>query len=310
MRAVWQPQATLLLLLGVAAAGGVLCLYGLVGTLQLGSAHLPGFFLMPTLPPSLVLLMLGVVLTCVGLTVSLGLFHHRKQRRRNVQHVQREALMSSWQVWLSMLVSGFLFCLGLVWLLRHGPHLHRLLERLRAGVFSAQTLLGASIHGLPRQVDSPLAGYTLFFIVLGIYGGLALLALWALVEEWAPSSRSLSQNNAEVRRLERAVAAGIQALHRYKEPRQAIIACYARLEHLLAAHGMPVSPVLTPREWMRIVLQDQEVPAEAFAGLIELFSLARYSLHPLDHTARQRALTYLETIRLHLMQETTRATPA
>ena len=44
-------------------------------------------------------------------------------------------------------------------------------------------------------------------------------------------------------------------------------------------------------------------PVEALAGLIQLFEQARYSLHPLDDTARTQATAYLTTIQTHLAAE-------
>jgi hypothetical protein len=54
-------------------------------------------------------------------------------------------------------------------------------------------------------------------------------------------------------------------------------------------------------------LQDLDLPTNAFAGLVGLFELARYSLHPLDDTARRAAMTYLEQLQAHLQQDGTHA---
>jgi hypothetical protein len=57
-------------------------------------------------------------------------------------------------------------------------------------------------------------------------------------------------------------------------------------------------------------LRDVALPAEAFAGLVALFELARYSLHPLDDTARLSAMAYLEQLQTHLQQDETHAAHA
>jgi hypothetical protein len=101
-------------------------------------------------------------------------------------------------------------------------------------------------------------------------------------------------------------------LQQHDDPRLAIIACYARLEHLLEDHGVPADTTLTPQEYMGAALQGLDVTseplAEALANLVQLFELARYSLHPLDDEAKQAAATYLETIKSHLEWEAALAT--
>ena len=106
------------------------------------------------------------------------------------------------------------------------------------------------------------------------------------------------------RQVQRAVAAGLQELRTHTDPRQAIIACYARLEHLLTDYGVPAYEHLTPQEYMGTALQDLDLPTDAFAGLVALFELARYSLHPLDDTARRTAMAYLEQLQTHLNRTT------
>jgi hypothetical protein len=109
------------------------------------------------------------------------------------------------------------------------------------------------------------------------------------------------------RQVQRAVAAGLQELRTHTDPRQAIIACYARLEYLLNDYGVPAYEHLTPQEYMGTALHDLDLPTDAFAGLVRLFELARYSLHPLDDTARHTAMAYLEQLQIHLEQDDTHA---
>jgi hypothetical protein len=61
---------------------------------------------------------------------------------------------------------------------------------------------------------------------------------------------------------------------------------------------------------MGTALRGLDLPIDAFAGLVQLFELARYSLHPLDETARQTAMAHLETIQSHLEWEAALATRA
>jgi hypothetical protein len=177
------------------------------------------------------------------------------------------------------------------------------LARWRQGLGEVPEFLAAGTDSFFRQVDSPTAGYTLFIVVIVVYGGLALLGLWVLTWGRDVSAASLEPDQAQLRQVRRAVNAGLRELQSHADPRQAIIACYARLEHLLEEYGVPAYAHLTPQEYMGTALQGLDLPLEALAGLVQLFEQARYSLHPLDDTARAQATTYLTTIYTHLGAE-------
>jgi hypothetical protein len=189
--------------------------------------------------------------------------------------------------------------LMLFWLLRQGSPLREVLQQLRQGLADLQANSGPSIS----QVDSPIVGYALFMVVLVIYGGIAALGIWVLFDARFAVPAASEAETEDIRRVRRAVTAGLRALHDHDNPRHAIIACYAQLEHLLEDHGMPVHVAFTPQEYMGAALRGIDVPADALAGLVSLFEQARYSLHPLDDTDKQAATDHLETIKTHLEGE-------
>jgi len=131
-----------------------------------------------------------------------------------------------------------------------------------------------------------------------------------LCEGWRQAHVHVTEDDARPRQVRRAVAASLQELRTHTDPHQAIIACYARLEHLLEDHGVPAYGHLTPQEYMGAALQDLDLPTDAFAGLVGLFELARYSLHPLDDRARDRAIAHLEQLKAHLERDHTHAVHA
>jgi hypothetical protein len=206
-----------------------------------------------------------------------------------------------------MLASAALLIFGLMWLARHGSHLQDMLQRWREGLEGLHAALQSSPLAVIQQFQSPVAGYALFLIVLVVYGGIALLGMWVLLDTRTRAVSASPEENPQTRRVRRAVTAGLRELRQGAEPRQAIIACYARLEHLLTDYGVPVYDTFTPQEYMGAALQDVDLPIDALAELVRLFELARYSLHPLDETARQAAMTHLETIKSHLEGEVTLA---
>jgi uncharacterized protein DUF4129 len=300
-----QRQVMPGLLLGAAVLGIMLYLSGLSATLQLGDADLPGVLLVPALPAPLYIVMAVVVALGVGCTL-LASFRQRRRRLSRDQEREPEAVKTPWQALISTLGTLTLVLLGLVWLMRHGAEVSQLLERLRQQMSMAQELL-AGTHSLVQQVQSPATGYAMFTMVVLVYGGLGLLGLWILYEGWGKTRFQSATDDPRPRQLQRAVAAGLQELRTHTDPRQAIIACYARLEYLLTDYGVPAYEHLTPQEYMGTALQDLDLPTNAFAGLVGLFELARYSLHPLDDTARRAAMTYLEQLQAHLQQDGTHA---
>jgi hypothetical protein len=287
--------------------GAILYLSGLSATLQLGDADLPGVLLVPDLPTPLYIIMAVVIVLGVGCTLLVSF----RQRRRlsHDKEQEPEAVKSPWQALVSTLGTLALVLLGLVWLMRHGAEVSQFLERLRLQVSMVQELF-SSTHSLVQQVQSPATGYAMFTMVILVYGGLGLLGLWMLYEGWGKMHFQGALDDPRSRQVQRAVAAGLQELRTHADPRQAIIACYARLEHLLTDYGVPAYEHLTPQEYMGTALRDVDLPAEAFAGLVALFELARYSLHPLDDTARLTAMAYLEQLQTHLEQDDTHAAHA
>jgi Domain of unknown function (DUF4129) len=121
-----------------------------------------------------------------------------------------------------------------------------------------------------------------------------------LVEDRGYGFGSTPAEDPHVRQVRRAMQAGLRELREHADPRLAIIACYARLEYLLEDHGVPAYHHLTPQEYMGTALRGLDLPLDAFAALIRLFELARYSLHPLDDTARAAAINHLEQLTAHL----------
>jgi hypothetical protein len=303
MPPVLQHQIRPGLLLGALCVGALLYLYGLASTLSLGDNNIRGVLLIPSLPTPLYITMGLVALAGVGLTLLASFVQRRRNPPYSPPQRQPEALRTPWQTLVHTLASCALLVLGLLWLIRHGPEVQEWLARWRQGFGEVPEFLAAGTDSFFRQVDSPTAGYTLFIVVIVVYGGLALLGLWVLTWGRDVSAASLEPDQAQLRQVRRAVTAGLRELQSHADPRQAIIACYARLEHLLEEYGVPAYAHLTPQEYMGTALQGLDLPIEALVGLVQLFEQARYSLHPLDDTARAQATTYLTTIYTHLGAE-------
>jgi hypothetical protein len=285
----------------------LLYLSGLAATVRFGDASVRGFLLVPALPTPLYLTMLVVVLTAVGLSLLVSILQRRRGPRSPEPPRESEEPKPFWQSMLTMLAWLALVAVVLNWLIRHGREVQDFLERVRAEVGALREALGSGTLPLVEQVGSPTAGYALFMIVMAIYGGIALIALWVLFEDRGHVRASGSAEDPQVRQVRRAMRAGLRELREHADSRQAIIACYARLEHLLEDHGVPAYHHLTPQEYMGAALRGLDLPHDAFVGLIRLFELARYSLHPLDDAARAAAIGHLEQLTAHMEGSAVRA---
>jgi hypothetical protein len=91
--------------------------------------------------------------------------------------------------------------------------------------------------------------------------------------------------------------AGIDDLRRIPDPRRAVIACYARMEHLMSSSGIPRLLSDTPTEFLARVLQHRSVSAESASMLTTLFEQAKFSPHRVDEQMREEALVALERVR-------------
>lgn len=81
------------------------------------------------------------------------------------------------------------------------------------------------------------------------------------------------------------------------ETRDAIIACWLRLEDVVAAAGVQRRPAETAADLTERVLATHRVGGATLSRLADLYREARYSTHHLDETARTEARRSLEQVR-------------
>jgi hypothetical protein len=80
------------------------------------------------------------------------------------------------------------------------------------------------------------------------------------------------------------------------DPREAVIACYVRMERALADAGSPRHPNESPLELLDRVLGEQAVPPDDARRLTDLFSEARFSTHPVTDEMRGAARRSLAAV--------------
>jgi hypothetical protein len=86
------------------------------------------------------------------------------------------------------------------------------------------------------------------------------------------------------------------------DPRNGIVACWLRLEEVVAAAGLPRSPWETSAEYTVRILHALDLDPRAIGALSQLYREARFSEHELDETARTTARSALQQLHSDLRE--------
>ena len=132
--------------------------------------------------------------------------------------------------------------------------------------------------------------------------GLIALALGA----WWVAGRARKRARGEFRlglahAVAQAVNESLDDLYAETDPRRAVIAAYARLERVLAEHGVARRPSEAPLEYLARILASLQVGDEAVATLTHLFERAKFSQHAVGSEMKEQAIAALVTVRDELL---------
>lgn len=171
---------------------------------------------------------------------------------------------------------------------------------------------GAGAPGWARVVDNVLGTFVLVVALV-----LAALALWLLgtgltrvvrlrlangawrlhPADYADDDRSDEDVATALRRRVRQELTALAAdLDTAPDPREAVIACYVRMEAALAAAGSARRATESPLELVARVLAEQDVPEADVRRLTTLFEEARFSSHPVTDHMRRDARRSLDAV--------------
>ena len=193
-----------------------------------------------------------------------------------------------------------------------GPYLTRTREvdvqRLLEAAARRQALRPVRL-GERSPVSTTLDAVLMVLIGLGLLYGVYLFGrlLWGLrtlrlrrgregrpTAEYDPGEESRDDAETELRRRVVDELAALSAdLDALPDAREAVIACYVRMERAFAEAGAGRAPTESPMELLARVLDQLAVPEADVRRLTELFGEARFSAHPVTEemrTAARRAL--------------------
>lgn len=89
----------------------------------------------------------------------------------------------------------------------------------------------------------------------------------------------------------------LEDLRGERDPRRAVIATYARMERVLAVHGLPRQRSEAPLEYLERALEELHASASSASRLTRLFEWARFSHHPVEPGMKEEAIQALEAVR-------------
>jgi len=116
--------------------------------------------------------------------------------------------------------------------------------------------------------------------------------------------KDLHRLRAELARIARV---SLRDMLRSTDYRAGVIACYARMEGILAKNGFPRRAYQTPLEYMESTLKragdPSPLPSGALLDLTRLFEIAKFSTHPMSLSDRDLAVRSLTAIGERLAAE-------
>jgi hypothetical protein len=149
----------------------------------------------------------------------------------------------------------------------------------------------------PGSATSPEPAYEPRFMwpVLAVFAVLVVMGVVTLLimrrrDQLSPEARL-------ARELAAALDDSLDELRDEPDPRKAVIAAYARLERVLAAHRLGRVPSETPNEYLSRILEQLDVERSSVRRLTDLFTEAKFSRHDVDPSMKEEAILALSTVR-------------
>lgn len=149
----------------------------------------------------------------------------------------------------------------------------------------------------PPQRVPTLDPASIDWLVVGLVFAAALVGFGILAAVLVrPKGRSVGELEAR-KALETMLDETLDDLRREPDPRRAVIAAYARMEHSLGAYGLPRRPWEAPLEYLARVIEELIGSATAAKRLTRLFERAKFSEHSIDAPMKEDAISAVAAVR-------------
>jgi hypothetical protein len=133
-------------------------------------------------------------------------------------------------------------------------------------------------------------------VFLATAGGMILLGVIG-VRHMRRERRGLEEQHRLELELESLLDETLADLYAMRDPREAIIAAYGRMERLFASSGLPRDPSEAPMEYLNRALGELHASGSALTRLTALFEWAKFSNHEVDTGMRDEAIRALTLVR-------------
>jgi hypothetical protein len=127
--------------------------------------------------------------------------------------------------------------------------------------------------------------------------GLAAVGIAAAVFALRRKSPAASDEDGMAAAIAAVLDDTLDDLRAEKDPRRAIIAAYARLERVCAAHRLPRRLHETPEEYLARIGPELEIGQGPLRRLTDLFTWAKFSAHEVDAGMKEEAIDALSEVR-------------
>jgi hypothetical protein len=150
----------------------------------------------------------------------------------------------------------------------------------------------------------PTFQWPVLWVTLALLLAVAAWWWWTMRSRAADAPHDEDEQPAMAADVAATIADAIDGLEAEPDARRAVIAAYARMETVLARHGLRRRPSDTPIEYLRRVLLSITTRADAVRSLTGLFEQAKFSSHRIDDAMKQDAIAALREIRDDLQVST------
>jgi len=172
-------------------------------------------------------------------------------------------------------------------------HEQRLQAPDQAGEAAFPNRPGKEPVPVSKPTRSPEVVWPLVIAVAVLVGGSVIVLV---VVSRRRRSRAASVTPESLDELADALDEAIDDLRREPDPRRAVVAAYARMEHALSVFGVPRRPAEAPYEFLARAGRAIDAK-ESVANLTDLFEVAKFSEHAIDEDMRGRAIDALSAVR-------------